>query len=422
MTKAYFYYVTVVDEHAFEFVDEDHELEVTGYVYTSKANAFAKFDKLHGGNQAAAVWDERLTELKYYGSVSRAEEMKEWVRRRMIGSGKVDDTVGKKVFYTGGTPELSWYGKHGIVVGPAIDEEWARRWFKPDLRKNGVSVKFSFNKLAENIPREYLSYDCPPDLSTFCHIGEQVPPTTWGEIFGGSPFVALCNDEGTLKTKAVSLGKDGRKEGTQENQPANELWHYTGDGCLRNGTGDYLTACDGKELHFRPRDHDDIGQQWSPNLTSLKFNDFVLKPDYKGGNPKPDISVGLHLLPTPVGEGNEKGTQFHTPWIQWSYSTEQGRPISQPEAINVIYDKEYISSSVKYHGEILHNEVTSNKGPKVIKSSFQFVKSHSESVNEEQKINVNIGMKLGLKLKFEQKSFVLDEKELIHATFKFGFG
>jgi len=61
--------------------------DVQGDIYASEVEAFAKFDELNGGSEAAAVWDEQLTELKYYGSRadqygSRPEEMKKWARER----------------------------------------------------------------------------------------------------------------------------------------------------------------------------------------------------------------------------------------------------------------------------------------------------------------------------------------------------
>ena len=57
--------------------------DVQGDIYASVAEASTKFDELNGGSLAAAVWDEQLTELKYYGDRgTRPEEMKEWARER----------------------------------------------------------------------------------------------------------------------------------------------------------------------------------------------------------------------------------------------------------------------------------------------------------------------------------------------------
>jgi hypothetical protein len=56
---------------------------VQGDIYASEAEAFARFAELDGGAKAATVWDQQLTELKYYGQRgTRPEEMKEWVRER----------------------------------------------------------------------------------------------------------------------------------------------------------------------------------------------------------------------------------------------------------------------------------------------------------------------------------------------------
>ena len=40
---------------------------VKGEMYNSEVKAFAQFAELDGKSQAVAVWDEQLTELKYYG-------------------------------------------------------------------------------------------------------------------------------------------------------------------------------------------------------------------------------------------------------------------------------------------------------------------------------------------------------------------
>ena len=54
-------------------------------IYNSEQEAFARFAELDGGSQAAAVWDEQLTELKYYGSRgARPAEMKEWARKNSM--------------------------------------------------------------------------------------------------------------------------------------------------------------------------------------------------------------------------------------------------------------------------------------------------------------------------------------------------
>jgi len=56
---------------------------VKGNIYASEGEAFARFAELDGGNLAAAVWDESLRELKYYGSRGqRPAEMMEWARER----------------------------------------------------------------------------------------------------------------------------------------------------------------------------------------------------------------------------------------------------------------------------------------------------------------------------------------------------
>ena len=42
--------------------------DVKGNIYASEGEAFARFAELDGGRKAAAVWDESLRELKYYGA------------------------------------------------------------------------------------------------------------------------------------------------------------------------------------------------------------------------------------------------------------------------------------------------------------------------------------------------------------------
>ena len=57
---------------------------VKGEMYNSEVKAFAQFAELDGKSQAVAVWDEQLTELKYYGSPEETnEEMKEEVKEEM---------------------------------------------------------------------------------------------------------------------------------------------------------------------------------------------------------------------------------------------------------------------------------------------------------------------------------------------------
>ena len=58
---------------------------VAGDIYNSEKEAFARFAELDGGSYAAVVWDEQLTELKYYGGrETRLEEMKEWIDLRFL--------------------------------------------------------------------------------------------------------------------------------------------------------------------------------------------------------------------------------------------------------------------------------------------------------------------------------------------------
>eukprot|EP00964_Phaeocystis_antarctica_P035555 scaffold20309_cov64-Phaeocystis_antarctica.AAC.2 len=65
---------------------------VAGDIYNSEKEAFARFAELDGGDLAAAVWDEQLAELKYYGNRgdTRPEEMKEWAREHSIPSDAVN--------------------------------------------------------------------------------------------------------------------------------------------------------------------------------------------------------------------------------------------------------------------------------------------------------------------------------------------
>ena len=57
--------------------------DVKGNIYASEGEALARFAELDGGNLAAAVWDESLRELKYYGARGqRPAEMMEWARER----------------------------------------------------------------------------------------------------------------------------------------------------------------------------------------------------------------------------------------------------------------------------------------------------------------------------------------------------
>ena len=57
--------------------------DVKGNIYASEGEAFARFAELDGGRKAAAVWDESLRELKYYGARGqRPAEMMEWARER----------------------------------------------------------------------------------------------------------------------------------------------------------------------------------------------------------------------------------------------------------------------------------------------------------------------------------------------------
>jgi len=56
---------------------------VWGQRFDSEDEAFAKFDEYYGGSYATGVWNEQVTELKYYGVRRVAEELKEWVREEI---------------------------------------------------------------------------------------------------------------------------------------------------------------------------------------------------------------------------------------------------------------------------------------------------------------------------------------------------
>ena len=57
---------------------------VWGQRFDSENEAFAKFDEYYDGPYATAVWNEQVTELKYYGGRGGLlEQMEVWVREEI---------------------------------------------------------------------------------------------------------------------------------------------------------------------------------------------------------------------------------------------------------------------------------------------------------------------------------------------------
>ena len=56
---------------------------IWGQGFDSEEEVFAKFAEYDNGPYATGVWNEQVTELKYYGVRGVAEELKEWVREEI---------------------------------------------------------------------------------------------------------------------------------------------------------------------------------------------------------------------------------------------------------------------------------------------------------------------------------------------------
>ena len=78
---------TFVTRHATSGTESPGETKrgyVWGQRFDSEDEAFAKFDEYYDGPYATAVWNERVTELKYYGDRGGLlEQMEVWVREEI---------------------------------------------------------------------------------------------------------------------------------------------------------------------------------------------------------------------------------------------------------------------------------------------------------------------------------------------------
>ena len=79
--------VFFVTRHATQGTESPGETKrgyVWGQRFDSEDEAFAKFAEYDGGPYATGVWNEQVTELKYYGvRVGPLEQMKVWVREEI---------------------------------------------------------------------------------------------------------------------------------------------------------------------------------------------------------------------------------------------------------------------------------------------------------------------------------------------------
>ena len=79
--------VFFVTRHATQGTESPGETKrgyVWGQRFDSEIEAFAKFAEYDGGPYATGVWNEQVTELKYYGGRGGLlEQMKVWVREEI---------------------------------------------------------------------------------------------------------------------------------------------------------------------------------------------------------------------------------------------------------------------------------------------------------------------------------------------------
>ena len=78
-----FFFVTRHATWGTESPGETKRGYVWGQRFDSEEEAFAKFAEYDNGPPATGVWNEQVTELKYYGTRGVAEELKEWVREEI---------------------------------------------------------------------------------------------------------------------------------------------------------------------------------------------------------------------------------------------------------------------------------------------------------------------------------------------------